>query len=72
MKLLKPSLFRARIQAYEARLIREALQQAWGNQAEAARLLELPPPTLASQLRRLGIQAAEFRCHATPEWPLVP
>jgi transcriptional regulator with GAF, ATPase, and Fis domain len=72
MKLLRPSLFRAQLQAYEARLIREALRQAWGNQAEAARILELPPTTLASQLRRLGIEAGEFRRCITPEWPLVP
>jgi transcriptional regulator with GAF, ATPase, and Fis domain len=57
MVVLEPGNFQAKIRAYEVRLIREALQRAHGNQARAARILGLPPTTLASQLRRLGIEA---------------
>jgi transcriptional regulator with GAF, ATPase, and Fis domain len=71
MKILAPSFFQAKLRECEARLIREALQRAQGNQAQAARILGVPPTTLASQLRRLGIQAQEFKHRATPEWPLV-
>ncbi len=71
MEILAPSVFQTKLREYEARLIREALQRAQGNQAQAARILGVPPTTLASQLRRLGIQAREFKHRATPEWPLV-
>jgi transcriptional regulator with GAF, ATPase, and Fis domain len=72
MEVLEPGFFEARIREYEARLIRDALQRAQGNQARAARILGLRPTTLASQLRRLGIEAREYKCHASPEWPRVP
>jgi transcriptional regulator with GAF, ATPase, and Fis domain len=71
MEVVQSGLFQAKLREYEARLIREALQRARGNQARAARILGLPPTTLASQLRRLGIEAREFKRHASPEWPLV-
>lgn len=71
MEIFEPGHFQAKLREYEARLIREALQRAHGNQARAARILGLPPTTLASQLRRLGIQSREFKRRATPEWPLV-
>ncbi|MCI0722383.1 MAG: hypothetical protein L0338_25945 [Acidobacteria bacterium] len=66
------SLFQAKVREYEAQLIREALQRTRGNQAWAARILGLPSTTLASQLRRLGIQATEYKRTECPEWPLVP
>ena len=72
METLETGFFQAKLREYEARLIREALQRARGNQAQAARILGLPPTTLASQLRRLGIQPREFKRRANPEWPLVP
>ena len=71
MEFLEPGFLQAKLREYEVRLIREALQRARGNQARAARILGLPPTTLASQLRRLGIEAREFRRHISPEWPLV-
>jgi transcriptional regulator with GAF, ATPase, and Fis domain len=71
MEVLEPGFFQAKLREYEARLIREALQRARGNQARAARILGLPPTTLASQLRRLGIEAREFKRRISPEWPLV-
>lgn len=71
MEVLEPGYFQAKLREYEARLIREALQRAHGNQARAAKILGLPPSTLASQLRRLGIEAREFKRHISPEWPLV-
>jgi len=33
MEILEPGLFQAKLREYEARLIREALQRASGNQA---------------------------------------
>jgi transcriptional regulator with GAF, ATPase, and Fis domain len=71
MEGLEPGVFQAKLREYEVRLIREALQHARGNQARAARILGLPPTTLSSQLRRLGIKAREFKRHISPEWPLV-
>ena len=71
MEILGPGLFQAKLREYEARLIREALQRARGNQAQAARILGLPPTTLASQLRRLGIEPGEFKLRVDPEWPMV-
>ena len=50
-----------KVEAFERRLISEALQEAHGNQAQAARQLGLAPTTLSSQLRRLGIQVCDFR-----------
>ena len=50
-----------KVEAFERRVISEALQEARGNQAQAARLLGLAPTTLSSQLRRLGIQVRDFK-----------
>ena len=50
-----------KVEALERRVISEALQEARGNQAQAARLLGLAPTTLSSQLRRLGIQVRDFK-----------
>ena len=71
MEFVERGFLQAKLREYEVRLIREALQRARGNQARAARILGLPPTTLASQLRRLGIEAREFKRHIGPEWPLV-
>ena len=71
MEVVQSGFFQAKLREYEARLIREALQSSRGNQARAARILGLPPTTLASQLRRLGIEAREFKRHVSPDWPLV-
>jgi transcriptional regulator with PAS, ATPase and Fis domain len=46
---------RARVQAYEAAIIHEALEQAHGSRAEAARLLGIPLRTLAHKIKMLGI-----------------
>ena len=50
-----------KVEAFERGLISEALQEAHGNQAQAARQLGLAPTTLSSQLRRLGIQVRDFK-----------
>ena len=50
-----------KIEAFEREIISEALHEARGNQAQAARLLGLAPTTLSSQLRRLGIQVRDFK-----------
>jgi transcriptional regulator with GAF, ATPase, and Fis domain len=57
----RPSYY-DRLRQFETELISEALRQARGNQAQAARMLGLAPTTLSSQLRRLGIQATTFKC----------
>ena len=50
-----------KVEAFEREVISEALHEARGNQAQAARLLGLAPTTLSSQLRRLGIQVSNFK-----------
>jgi len=50
-----------KVETFEREIISEALQEARGNQAQAARLLGLAPTTLSSQLRRLGIQVRNFK-----------
>ena len=50
-----------KVEAFEREVISEALHEARGNQAQAARLLGLAPTTLSSQLRRLGIQVRDFK-----------
>jgi hypothetical protein len=47
---------RERVEAYERGLIVEALREAAGNQAEAARRLGLPRVTLHDKLRRHGLE----------------
>jgi DNA-binding NtrC family response regulator len=46
---------RARVQAYEAAIIHEALEAARGSRSEAARLLGIPLRTLAHKIKMLGI-----------------
>ena len=56
-----------KVEAFERKLISAALQEAHGNQAQAARQLGLAPTTLSSQLRRLGIQLRDFKRRSTSE-----
>ena len=56
-----------KVEAFERNLISEALQEAHGNQAQAARQLGLAPTTLSSQLRRLGIQVRDFKRSSSSE-----
>ena len=50
-----------KVQAFEREIVSEALHEARGNQAQAARRLGLAPTPLSSQLRRLGIQVRDFK-----------
>jgi transcriptional regulator with GAF, ATPase, and Fis domain len=59
--MTEKSNFFDQVKNYERKLICQALAYTQGHQARAARLLGLPPTTLASQLRRLGIDARSFR-----------
>jgi DNA-binding NtrC family response regulator len=47
---------RAHTQAYERRLIEDALAAAGGNQTEAARRLRVPIRTLTHKMQQLGIR----------------
>jgi len=47
---------RERVKDYEAKLIREALAQAGGNQTEASRALEIPRRTLVRKIRDYGLK----------------
>lgn len=56
-EVVTPALgLRERVEAYERGLIVEALREAAGNQAEAARRLGLPRVTLHDKLRRHGLE----------------
>ena len=46
---------RERVEAYERGLIVEALREAGGNQAEAARKLQVPRVTLHDKLKKHGL-----------------
>ena len=48
--------FRARVRAYERRLLLSALAAAGGNQRRAAAMLGVLPTTLHEKLKRLGIR----------------
>ncbi len=63
-----PLDLRARVLAYERRLIAAALAEAGGNQRRAARLLGILPTTLHEKLKRLGLHtpAADARPAAPP------
>ena len=50
----RPSL-KALMEAYERRIIEEALRNARGNQRRAARALGVLPTTLHEKMKRLGI-----------------
>jgi two-component system response regulator AtoC len=49
----------ARVRAFEARLIREALQKTSGNRTKAAELLQMPRRTLGTKLQALDITGGE-------------
>jgi Bacterial regulatory protein, Fis family len=55
------SVYYDKVKEFESELITEALTRSRGIQAQAARMLGLAPPTLSSQLRRLGIQVRDFK-----------
>lgn len=44
-----------RVEAFERGILRDALEQAGGNQSEAARLLRVPRRTLAHKVKRYGL-----------------
>jgi DNA-binding NtrC family response regulator len=50
----------ARVREFEIALIREALDKAEGNQAQAARILGVPRRTLASKVQVLGLVSGEL------------
>ena len=50
---------RARVQAYEAEIIKSALATTGGSRSEAARLLGMPLRTLAHRIKALGIDEDE-------------
>jgi len=51
----RPRTLKARVEAYERRLIMVALERAGGNQHRAAQVLGVRPTTLNEKLKRLGI-----------------
>jgi len=53
--LASGSKLRVRVQAYEAELIKNALDAAGGSRAEAARMLGMPLRTLAHRIKVLGL-----------------
>jgi DNA-binding NtrC family response regulator len=64
-----PLGLRARVLAYERRLIAAALSEAGGNQRRAARLLGILPTTLHEKLKRLGLHTpgTDARSEAPPD-----
>ena len=50
-----PPTLKARLEAYERRIIEEALQATRGNQRRAARALGVLPTTLHEKMKRLGL-----------------
>ena len=54
-----PATLPSKLREYEARLIRQALREAGGNQGVAARKLGVPLRTLVYKLRRLRIRASD-------------
>ena len=47
--------FEGRVQAFETRLIREALAKTGGNKSKAAEILQMPRRTLGTKLQALGL-----------------
>jgi len=56
------------VEAYERRLILEALARAQGNQRRAAAELGCLPTTLNEKMRRLGLRACDRRSETEPGW----
>ena len=64
---------RQRVQAYERRLILEALRQSGGNQRRAAQTLRCLPTTLNEKMRRLGLRGQDVWAVApVAEEPPIP
>jgi DNA-binding NtrC family response regulator len=59
------------VEAYERRLIIEALGRARGNQRRAAAELGCLPTTLNEKMRRLGLRACDQRMDGAPEPELM-
>lgn len=57
----EPASLRQLVEAYERRLIVEALVRAHGNQRRAAVELGCLPTTLNEKMRRLGLRACDQR-----------
>ncbi|QSQ18989.1 sigma 54-interacting transcriptional regulator [Pyxidicoccus parkwayensis] len=53
------SALRARVQGYEAKLLREALESVGWNRAEAAKRLGMPLRTLSHKVKMLGLKKPE-------------
>lgn len=58
---------KSRVEAYERRLIKDALAASSGNQRRAAAALGLLPTTLHEKMKRLGL----LRRGDSPEAPMV-
>ena len=56
------------VEAYERRLILDALARAQGNQRRAAAELGCLPTTLNEKMRRLGLRACDRSEPAEPGW----
>jgi len=61
----RPSL-KALLEAYERRIIEEALRATRGNQRRAARALGVLPTTLHEKMKRLGLRDSEAARDAPP------
>ena len=48
--------FRDRVQAYEVKLITDALESARGNQSRAAEILQMPLRTLVHKIKAFGLK----------------
>ena len=62
---------KARLEAYERRLIESALQAAGGHQRRAAAALGVLPTTLHEKLKRLGLRSSR-EAGPPPEAAAVP
>jgi DNA-binding NtrC family response regulator len=64
---LGPGDFKGRVDAYERRLILEALEEAGGHRRRAAALLGLLPTTLHEKMKRLGIWTPARPAQSPPD-----
>ena len=64
----RPTL-KAMLEAYERRIIEEALRSTRGNQRRAARALGVLPTTLHEKMKRLGILEPADRAESPGERP---
>jgi DNA-binding NtrC family response regulator len=61
----RPTL-KAMLEAYERRIIEEALRSTRGNQRRAARALGVLPTTLHEKMKRLGLRHSDAARDAAP------